>query len=294
VPTGQPVGDNPNRLEAVVMSPLDGASRITAPAPGAGSPALCASNNPANCLGLDAAPAGSTGVYFDAIPASAGHQLRGVVASGGSQEAFACGSGNYADGGYRVVVDIQVRPTIWESWATVGRVAYVYLGGVEVHNGQALAPGQRIGTLFEAPSRTSCWTGLHLHTELQGADGQYPCFTAAASTAGSLDSWAAIGRIGAARSSVGSCDATAPVTRGSPATSTPLPACIAGTTGYLVTLCDGSLAIVFANPDGTTTDAGACCFRTAAEANAAHSGLTDGTSWGCMKAAGPFPCRASP
>lgn len=294
VPTGQPVGDNPSRFEAIVISPLDGTSRITAAAPGTSAPGLCPGNSPANCLSVDTRPTdGSTAVYFDAIPVTAGHLLRGLVLSGGSRENFACTSRNYADGGYRVVIAIQLRPSIWDSWATVGRIAYDHLAAIEVHNGQVLDLGQRVGTLFGPASFTSCWTGIHLKTELQGADGQFPCYyTAATAASGSLESWTAVGRVGAARSSLASCDATAPATRGSPANTTPLPACVPGTAGYLVALCDGSFGIVFANPDGTTTDSGACCFPSAAEANSVYPGLTDGTSWGCMKSVGPFPCRA--
>jgi hypothetical protein len=291
-----PTDNNPYDLEAVVISPFANTAWTTSQAVGHHTPFFCPPGGATNCFAFDANNSGYNEVYFDVIPAVGGHEVQGVVVSGGARETFACGSKVWREGGYRVVVDLQVRTSYWEPWYTVGRVAYVHLSDVSVYNGEVLARGRVVGQIFNDSSavKTSCWGGRHLHVEFQSEDGHSPCYAGVVNSEGSaVGSLDRVATVGGGRNGLQQCDFQRGDTRGgsTPEPEPSVPECVAGTTGYVVSLCDGSFGIVFANPDGTAADAGACCFQTAAEASEWYPDLTDATSWGCFKSVAQFPCR---
>jgi hypothetical protein len=301
-------------LEAFLISPFGVNASVGSMAPGHHTPFLCPSSGAArNCVSFDATPSGSTNVYFDAQPSNLSgvtYEVQGMVVAGGARNKYACDRNKwgftsdqqqYDAGGYALEVEVQVRPSYdyFAPWTPVGRVVYAHLSGIDVYDGQSFGPGTRIGTLFQGSYKNGCWGGLHVHMEMQSSAGRAPCYASVlehettASTTVVFGMYDVVAHLGDCRDTVGVCDPShlyRSTTRGGTDVEQAIPACVAGASGYTVALCDGTYGLVFANPDGTASDFGACCFETAAEVNELVPDLVDMTSQGCLKEMGRFPC----
>lgn len=83
----------------------------------------------------------------------------------------ACASGNFADGGDRITLNVML------DGMKVGTVAYAHLTNFPITSG-SVPVGARIGDLVTAAHgvrSSSCWTGPHVHVEPRN-DKKYGCF----------------------------------------------------------------------------------------------------------------------
>ena len=86
----------------------------------------------------------------------------------------ACASGNFADGGDRITLNVFING------AKVGTVAYAHLTDFSYGVGAGVPVGGRLGrpvTTGDGVHSSSCWTGAHVHVEPRN-DTKYGCFFA--------------------------------------------------------------------------------------------------------------------
>ena len=114
----------------------------------------------------------SIGAPVSFIPGElpAGFQVRGRVESVGP----ACRTGNIADGGYVVSIDLEHCRTsegVW--WPSDRRVWYAHLDPVLVAEDQIILPDTvlgRLGPSAGAEYNSPCAQGSHLHLEVSGGE----------------------------------------------------------------------------------------------------------------------------
>lgn len=109
------------------------------------------------------------------------------------QVAPACGSGQFRDGGNRIVLNVLING------AKVGTVAYSHLTSIRYTSG-AVPVGAHLGdvaTAADGLAASSCWSGPHVHVEPRN-DVRYGCYFARPLNSG-VDGNTPLGLIGGER-----------------------------------------------------------------------------------------------
>lgn len=153
-------GSNPSHLRAQLISPYGVTAVLTSKAPDHHTVY-------GGDLSMDVAIAGGSAgyaVYFDAKAVSPATSVRAKVLQGGADAPIpACST--YAQGGYRVQLEIQVLSG--GVWTAIGQIWYAHIDGILKNNGAILtAPTRFAQVSSQSNGQTNCSTAPHLHLEL--------------------------------------------------------------------------------------------------------------------------------
>ena len=159
-------GSNPNHLESWINNPFDSQGRITQTAPGhwvvyKGDVSTdIAYPKPGEVAGKK--------VYFKGEARNSKNSFRGKIVEGGLDGLLsACKSGDVAEGGYRVKVQIEVRGKRDTNWTNVGWAYYSHVEKPTWYNGTYINAGEKVSSVWSGKVKNiKCWDAPHLHLEV--------------------------------------------------------------------------------------------------------------------------------